>query len=238
MMKKIKLLLSVFIAICTLNSCTDEVDPQGTNYVTFEDDSYSFGVDLGSENTNAIKIYAANITATDRTIGVAVIAASTTLDAAAYTVPTTVTIPANSNVGTISVSVSDLGISADGETLSIGLEAAAGLYVGGNMTVNVRQVCPYNEVNINIAFDSYPEEVYWKLENSSGTIVAENVLGSYDGMSGSVDVVLCLTDDTYTFSVTDVYADGAGAISITSGTTVLFSTNGVYGAGVSGSFTF
>ena len=237
-MKKIKLLLSVFIAICTLNSCTDEVDPQGTNYVTFEDDSYSFGVDLGSENTNAIKIYAANITATDRTIGVAVIAASTTLDAAAYTVPTTVTIPANSNVGTISVSVSDLGISADGETLSIGLEAAAGLYVGGNMTVNVRQVCPYNEVNINIAFDSYPEEVYWKLENSSGTIVAENVLGSYDGMSGSVDVVLCLTDDTYTFSVTDAYSDGAGAISITSGTTALFSTNGVYGAGVSGSFTF
>jgi hypothetical protein len=238
MMKKIKLLLSVFIAICTLNSCTDEVDPQGTNYVTFEDDSYSFGVDLGSENTNAIKIYAANITATDRTIGVAVIAASTTLDAAAYTVPTTVTIPANSNVGTISVSVSDLGISADGETLSIGLEAAAGLYVGGNITVNVRQVCPYNEVNINIAFDSYPEEVYWKLENSSGTIVAENVLGSYDGMSGSVDVVLCLTDDTYTFSVTDAYSDGGGAISITSGTTVLFSTNGVYGAGVSGSFTF
>ena len=237
-MKKIKLLLSVFIAICTLNSCTDEVDPQGTNYVTFEDDSYSFGVDLGSENTNAIKIYAANITATDRTIGVAVIAASTTLDAAAYTVPTTVTIPANSNVGTISVSVSDLGISADGETLSIGLEAAAGLYVGGNITVNVRQVCPYNEVNINIAFDSYPEEVYWKLENSSGTIVAENVLGSYDGMSGSVDVVLCLTDDTYTFSVTDAYSDGGGAISITSGTTVLFSTNGVYGAGVSGSFTF
>ena len=60
MMKKIKLIAYLFIAICTLNSCTDEVEPQDTNYVTFESDSYSFGVDIDGESTNTITMYASN----------------------------------------------------------------------------------------------------------------------------------------------------------------------------------
>ena len=145
----------LFIAICTLNSCTDEVEPQDTNYVTFESDSYSFGVDIDGESTNTITMYASNKSASARTVDVVVVSEETSADEASYTVPTSFTIPANSNVGELPVTISDLNIGADGETLTIGLVSKEGLYVGANLTFDVRQVCPFNDVNINIVLSSY-----------------------------------------------------------------------------------
>ena len=116
------------------------------------------------------------------------------------------------------------------------------MYVGANLTFDVRQVCPFNDVNINIFFDTYPEEVYWVLENSNGVVVAESADGAYGAYAGyetgsNINVPLCLESDTYTFTIYDAYKDGAGAVSITSGGAVLFSTDGVYGAGVQDTFT-
>lgn len=241
-MKKIKLIAYLFIAICTLNSCTDEVEPLDTNYVTFESDSYSFGVDIDSENTNTIKVYAGSIIATDRTVGIAIISEATTVDSAAYTVPTSVIIPANSNVGEISITVSDLNISSDGETLTIGLESKEGLYVGANMTLSVRQVCPFNSGTLQIAFDSYPEEVYWDIKNADGAIVATSnpAAVAYGGHADETDPLtyeFCFVAGTYTFRVLDAYDDGAGAITIIFNEVVVYSTDGVYGAGESATFT-
>tara|TARA_B100000795_G_scaffold79768_1_gene57218 strand:- start:335 stop:1069 length:735 start_codon:yes stop_codon:yes gene_type:complete len=243
-MKNIKLIAYLFIAICTLNSCTDEAEPKGTNFVTFESDSYSFGVDIDGENTNGIKVYAGSIMTTARTFNLSIITEATTLDAAAYAVPTSVTIPANSNVGEISMSISDVNISAAGETLTMALVSKAGVFVGGNITLNVKLVCPTNPGTLQIAFDNYPEEVYWDIKDADGTIVAtSNPAGlAYGGHANeapgtSLTYEFCWDPGTYTFRVFDQYADGGGAITIIFNGAVVYSTDGVYGGGESASFT-
>ena len=243
-MKKIKLIAYLFIAICTLNSCSDEAELKGSNFVTFESDAYAFGVDIDGENTNSIKVYAGSIMTTARTFNLSVITEETTLDALAYTAPTSVTIPANSNVGEISMTVSDINISSAGETLTMALVSKEGTYVGGNMTINVKQVCPTNPGTLTIAFDSYPEEVYWDIKDEGGTVVAtSNPAGlAYGGHADetpgtSLVYEFCWDPGTYTFRVFDAYADGGGAITIVFNGAVVYSTDGVYGAGESASFT-
>jgi hypothetical protein len=243
-MKNIKLIAYLFIAICTLNSCTDEAEPKGTNFVTFESDSYSFGVDIDGENTNGIKVYAGSIMTTARTFDLSIITEATTLDAAAYAAPTSVTIPANSNVGEISMTISDVNISPAGETLTMALVSKAGVFVGGNITLNVKQVCPTNPGTLQIAFDNYPEEVYWDIKDADGTIVAtSNPAGlAYGGHAdqdpgSSLTYEFCWDAGTYTFRVFDAYADGGGAITIIFNGAVVYSTDGAYGGGESASFT-
>ncbi|MFQ3181299.1 MAG: hypothetical protein ACI9Z4_000892 [Polaribacter sp.] len=242
MMKKIKLIAYLFIAISTLNSCTEEVEPMDTNFVTFESNSYDFGVDIDGENTNNIKVYASSVTTTERTFDLAIIAETTTVDPEAYTMPTSVIIPANSNEGEISITVSDLNISPDGETLTIALVPKAGVFIGENITLNVKQVCPTNPGTLQIAFDSYPEEVYWDITNAEGTIVAtSNPAGlAYGGHADETDPLLfeyCWDAGTYTFRVFDQYGDGAGAITIIFNGVEMYSTDGAYGAGESATFT-
>lgn len=243
MNKKIIYLLLLALPLVLMTSCEENaVGTPTLNHVSFEANAYSFGVDIDGENTNTIAIYASTISASARTVDVVVVSEETSADETSYTVPTSFTIPANSNVGEISVTISDINIGADGETLTIGLVSKEGLYVGANLTFDVRQVCPFNDVNINIVFDQYPEEVYWVLENSNGVVVAESADGAYGAYDGyetgsNINVPLCLESDTYTFTIYDQYADGAGAVSITSGGAVLFSTDGVYGAGVQDTFT-
>jgi hypothetical protein len=243
-MKNIKLIAYLFIAICTLNSCTDEAEPKGTNFVTFESDSYSFGVDIDGENTNGIKVYAGSIMTTARTFDLSIITEATTLDAAAYAAPTSVTIPANSNVGEISMTISDVNISPAGETLTMALVSKDGVFVGGNITLNVKQVCPTNPGTLQIAFDLYPEEVYWDIKDADGTIVAtSNPAGlAYGGHAdqdpgSSLTYEFCWDAGTYTFRVFDAYADGGGAITIIFNGAVVYSTDGAYGGGESASFT-
>ncbi|MDG2356769.1 MAG: hypothetical protein P8L21_00635 [Polaribacter sp.] len=241
MKKKIIYLLLLALPLVLITSCEENaVGTPNLNYVSFEANTYNFGVDIDGENTNTISIYASTKSASARTVEVVVISEETSADEASYTVPTSFTIPANSNVGELPITISDLNISSGGETLTIALVSKAGLFVGGNITLNVRQVCPFNDVNIKIEFDDYPEEVYWVLEDSNGAIVAESaagVYGAYAGLSDPINVPLCLENDTYTFTVYDQYQDGAGAISITSAGTVLYSTDGAYGPGAVASFT-
>jgi hypothetical protein len=241
MKKKIIYLLLLAFPLVLITSCEESaVGTPDLNHVSFEANTLNFGVDIDGENTNTIKIYASTKSASSRTVEVVIVSEETSADEASYTVPASFTIPANSNVGELPITISDLNISSGGETLTIALVSKTGLFVGDNITLNVRQVCPFNDVNIRIEFDDYPEEVYWVLEDSNGAIVAASaagVFGAYTGLLDPINVPLCLENDTYTFTVYDQYQDGAGAISITSGETVLYSTDGTYGAGAVASFT-
>ena len=241
MKKKIIYLLLLAMPLVLITSCEENaVGTPNLNQVSFEANTLNFGVDIDGENTNTVSIYASIKSASARTVEVVIVSEETTADEASYTVPTSFTIPANSNVGELPITISDLNISSTGETLTIALVSKAGLFVGDNITIDVRQVCPFNDVNINIEFDDYPEEVYWVLEDSNGDTVAESAAGAYGayaGLSNPINVPLCLENDTYKFTIYDEYDDGAGAVSITSGDTVLFSSNGEYGAGVQANFT-
>lgn len=214
-MKKITLLLFACIAMISLNSCEDNVTPTGVNYVTFEAATFAFGVDIGSSNTRDIKIYTANISGSDRTFTVNVVAGGTTADPASYTVPTTVTVPANSNVGTVSVSVSDINIGA-GQTLELAIEAAPGLFAGPNIVLNISQVCPWNDVSVKLEFDQWPEEASYVLMNAGG-VVDSTTTGAFASAPDNSDWTksFCLQDGAYTFTINDSYGDGGTTVTIT-----------------------
>ncbi|QMU66289.1 MAG: hypothetical protein GKR88_19710 [Flavobacteriaceae bacterium] len=220
-MKKITLVLLAFVTLLSLNSCKDNVTPTGVNYVSFESSTFAFGVDIGSMNTRNITIYAANKVGIDRTVNVNVVTSGTTADAASYTVPTTVTIPANSNVGTLSVTVSDINIGA-GKTIELAFGEQTGLFTGGNITLSVNQVCPTNEVTLRLTFDNWPEEAGYRLTDSSGATVESMSAGAFSSAPDGSDWsrVLCLADGTYTFTITDSYGDGGTAVQITTGSGV------------------
>jgi len=99
------------IAVFTLNSCTDEVEPQDTPYITFETSSMDITFDQGGSVTQEVKVYAANTSDQERTVGIAVVGASTDVDAAAYVVPTTVTFAAGSNVAVLNIDLTDVNMS-------------------------------------------------------------------------------------------------------------------------------
>ncbi|OUR98104.1 hypothetical protein A9Q86_13670 [Flavobacteriales bacterium 33_180_T64] len=104
-----------------------------------------------------------------------------------------------------------------------------GVDCGGSSCAPCQTACSDNEVNLSITFDNYPEETAWTLTNSGGQTVASG--GTYgsqaDGSTYTED--LCLVDDCYTFTITDVYGDGIccsygnGSYSLTGASGVLAS---------------
>ena len=221
MMKKIKLIAYLFIAICTLNSCTDEVEPQGTNYITFESDSYSFGVTIDGEDTKTITVYAASMSASARTLEIVVVSDETTADAASYTVPASFTIPANSNVAEIPVTISDLNIGDEGKTLTLGLVSKEGFYIGGNIALNISRLCADGTKSLKILIDNkdgYPDEIALDLINSAGVSIFSIAGGE---LTGDYEFKECTPTGDYTLNIVDTYGDGGTAYEVSSDGVVL-----------------
>jgi len=172
-MKKITFLLMITASLFVFNSCEDENDVT-INYTSFESTSMDFGVELDGSSTNDITIYSTKTSGSARTFNINVLSASTA-DPSSYDVPATVTIPANSNVGTFPVTISDINIGEAGKTLILDLPEENGVYTGAPITLNVKQVCPFNEVILTITFDSYPEE---NIESEISFIALKSTAGS------------------------------------------------------------
>lgn len=242
-MKNFKLIIfTALVASFSFFSCEEEVEAPGTNYVTFENDR-TLEVTPNGTSSFEINVYSANIEGSDRTFNVSV-DASSTADPATYTIGSTVTIPANTNVGKLTLTATDVDLDlSNAKTINLSLQGYDGLSLGDGMTISLLEECIYNKVVFNITFDSWPEEVYWAIYDSSNNVVAENgpyspYNNAYAGMSGSLASTLCIPDGTYTFEITDDYGDGAGAASLTTiDGVILFSTSGGYGSGTSGTFT-
>ena len=95
---------------------------------------------------------------------------------------------------------------------------------------------------VDITFDSWPEEVYWWILDSTGApVVSAGAYSPYNnpyaGLSGSVSLEFCIPDGEYTFEIYDDYGDGGGPVSVTSGGVTLFSSGGGYGGYASATFT-
>lgn len=235
-MKKLTLILLTAISLFALNSCEYEIiETKDINYVSFESSKYDFGVELNGTTVLDIKVYSTQITSSDRTFNVNVVEEMTTADPTSYMLPTSVTIPANSNVGLLNVSISDLNISEEGEKLVLELEPKEGLFVGGKITLNIRQVCPLNEVTLDITFDSWPEETGWELLDSNSNVIASAVAGDYAGQS-SFSKTFCLANGTYTFTIYDAYGDGTDTYKLTYNGAIIV-TGGAFGASETTTFT-
>jgi len=215
------------LSLLVFYNCDDSQENNTINYVSFETTSYDFGVDIGSSSSNDINIYSTTISNSERTFDISILTDVTTADASAYTVPSSVTIPAKSNIGVFSVSISDLNISADGETLVLAFTGEEGLFIGDPITLNITQICPYPEVELTITFDDYPEEQYWELYDANDVLLFEG--GPYpDEVEFSRS--FCLTSGTYKILMGDLYGDGGGAYTLTYNGNVIVSGDGNHGA--------
>lgn len=199
--------IMILLAISTVFvGCQYDDDFTPPNYVTFERDTKAdVGVDIGSTSTHEVTIYTANTTSSDRTFDL-VVNEATTLDAAAYNLPASVTIPGGSNEGTFTVEVSDMNLGLTGKQLVIDLAETADLSAGGSYTIVVNRTCEGREFVIDFAFDGYASEIAWSLEDAQGNILVTG--GGYKDGTASASRILCLDQGTYTFNVTDSYGDG------------------------------
>lgn len=83
-----------------------------------------------------------------------------------------------------------------------------GVDCGGTSCLPCQTACNDNELNIDIVFDNYPEETSWSIVNSSGTTVASSNYSTANADGSSITEKLCLPNDCYTFTISDVYGDG------------------------------
>lgn len=206
-MKPIKLLLLTVIAIFSLNSCTDEVDPQNTNYITFAEPSYSTGVDVGGSTTVDIKLFTANTTGAARTFGVSVDGDATNAAAGSYTVPTSVQIPAGENEATISVQLSDVDLGIGVNNLVLKIDAEAGLSTGGSTTISYIQNCNEVTASLEINFDFFSDETSWEVLDALGGVVASGSGYAQGSAPVTETFALCQGRD-YTLVVYDAFGDG------------------------------
>lgn len=239
-MKKIKLYFSALATLALLSACeTADLEPQGTSYVALEAFESPQEVPSGGTLNREVKVYAANVTGEDRVLDI--VTSSVTLDAAAYTVPSTVTIPAGSSEGSFVISVSDVNLDvALDKGITVNLAATPEIATGDSFRLNVSRACPTGEQKLRVAItlDRYPEEVYWRVRNSNGVTVLDNnppagsFWGGYAGLPrNSVQrAAVCLAPGNYTFQIYDQYQDGGGAVLVTlPGGVTVYSSSGAYG---------
>ncbi|MGC6284154.1 MAG: DUF1735 domain-containing protein [Polaribacter sp.] len=239
-MKKLKLFFTLCLSIVVLYSCKDEVEAPGTNYITFSSDSYMTGVDPGSTADFDITVYTANVTGADRTFDIDVDGSAA--PAGSYTAPASVTVPAGSNEGTLTVSLSDTNLGIGVSTVSFSFVPQAGLSIGGSTSLNYIQNCTEVTATLDIVFDGYGSETGWEVTDALGGVVASKAAGTYaDGQaSASESITLCAGRD-YTFTITDAWGDGLsfpnnGTYTLTLGGVVKASGGGDFGSSESTAF--
>lgn len=217
-MKKYFKYFAIFTAVLLFN-CESDDGTTLTNYVGFETDPLSLKVTKDATSTIDISVYASEKVAAERSYSLQVDATSSLK--ANYVVPATVTIPANSNVGTFTVSVTDDDTLAFiDQTLVIGFKGEPGTNFGDKITVNVSEACLNTFVTVALSFDSWPEETTIELYDLSGdepVVIYEG--GPYNGRA-SASISFCLTAGDYGLVVYDAFGDGGCTYQVSSATTV------------------
>jgi len=234
-MKNIKYLFLFVASVFLLNSCENDIaGTEDLNYITFESTAIDMGVTIDGSSEYEFLVYTTQVTGADRTFNIKVDTEATTADAAAYDVPATVTVPANSNVGVVRIGLNDVNI-GDGKDVVIELEVEPGVFKGEATTITITQICLQNETFINLLFDDWGSECSWELVDGADQVVASGS-GYADGQV-SASTKLCLPGGSYTFTVADAYGDGGTAVSIVSNETEVVSIGGGdYTAGMSVAF--
>ncbi|TXG38791.1 hypothetical protein [Seonamhaeicola maritimus] len=243
-MKRIITLCAIMLSLVVFTNCEKNDDTPAIldiDYVGLES-GFTIGVDPTGTASQEVQIATSNTASTPRMFNIAVDTDLTTADASAYSVPSSVTVPANSNVGMFSIDVVGPNVSTSGnDILAIGFTSPDdGLFISDPISLNLKQVCPQPETILDFTFDDWPEEIYWVIEDAGGNALYESApgaYGAYDGLEGGITRSICLAPGDYTFTIYDRFADGAGPYTISQGGTVLVSSDGLYGPGEARSFT-
>lgn len=199
-MNKFKYILAIGLGF-TILSCDDEQPV--ANYVTFEKD-FSILVPGGETVTQNIHIYGTQIASSDQIFNVEILGSST-LEEEAYTLASTVTIPANSNTGELSLNVEDIDLDP-AKTLNLSISSEnSSVYLGDPISINIGLKCP----KLEIVFDGYASETSVEIRNSSNELVYSFDEATYPDATTYMSVTLCqLIPGDYTFTINDAFDDG------------------------------
>lgn len=236
-MKKFLILFVTTLSLSFFVGCDYDDLIEEPNYVSFQFDK-SIMVELGGSTTYDVNVYTGNVSGSDRTFDVQVREASS-LGGESYTVPATVTIPANSNEAVISVGITDNGISPNGETLVLGLASADGVYVGPDISLNIGLSCD-PQFGIHFVFDGYASETTWNVKDAEGNVRLSG--GPYTDGTAVGNILRCIPPGDYTFTVNDAFGDGLtfpeiGSVTLKYGGEELVVIPGNFGATTTVSFT-
>lgn len=215
-MKKIKYLSFVLISILLMQSCEENyTDADASfNYVAFGSSTYSTGVDPGGNTSLDVNIFTSTIASSDVAFNVTVDASGAA--AGSYDVPSTVTVPAGTNKGTLTIGLSDVNLGIGVNKLVLNFEnVAAGYGNGSSTTIEYIQNCTEVTATLDLTFDRWGSEVSWQVKDALGGVVASGGgypdTGSGTSTSDTKTFALC-SGRTYTLVTTDAYGDGWGSV--------------------------
>ena len=158
-MKKLTTILLLIFSFSAFNNCSDEaVGTKDINYIAFQVNTPTIIVEKNGSTSPDIHVYTTQVTSSDRIFDIKVVAASTTANAASYNVPATVTVPANSNDGKLTITVSDINLGVDPVTLSLEFGAKEGLFSGSKTTLTIQKHCA---LNLNDFVGTYAGNTYY-----------------------------------------------------------------------------
>ncbi|MCH2194131.1 hypothetical protein [Kordia sp.] len=134
-------------ALFLLTSCEETESPiyDGSQTLAyFNGTSSTLEVEINDSNTIDIEVGASTISSSDRTVSISVDTDNTTADAAIYSFPSTVTIPAGEYFTNLTVTAVDNGLTTTPETLSLKIDSIDGGGVGSSIThtVSIVEICP------------------------------------------------------------------------------------------------
>ncbi|WP_147269441.1 hypothetical protein [Winogradskyella arenosi] len=191
-------------------NCEADDESKLSNYVGFEQGDLPVEIKKDSLFTKTVQVAASEVSSSDRTYSIYVDGASTL--GTYYEVPETVTIPANTNVGSFDVVLTDdETLEYFDQTLIFQWEGERGLNISNPVTLNVTELCELTLISVVLEFDDYPGEAYFQLVDfSSGSAVllydSRNEL-SFSGLT-TYEHRFCLDDGDYGIAVYDSYGDG------------------------------
>jgi len=145
-MKRITFFTLLLLSVFGFDSCKDHIaGTEFINYAAFDTNVPTIIVNKGTSTDADISVYASQITGAERTFDVAVVAANTTANTASYNVPATLTIPANSNKGTITVKAIDNNLGEAPVTLKLKISSSdKDIIIGTDViTLKIQKFCPF-----------------------------------------------------------------------------------------------
>jgi hypothetical protein len=139
---KIAVVMTILLTACESNEpIYDNIN--GQTLVKFANLAANLEINIDDVGFADIGVEVSTVSTADRTFGVTIDVDNTDAVQGSYSVPGTVTVPANSYLGTLRLDGTDVaGVDTTPKTLTLTLEPVNNVAIGSPIVISVYQVCP------------------------------------------------------------------------------------------------